>query len=93
MDVVWSEKFSLGQFPQHVTVADGRLFLVLADENTHRDTLRIYDETTMELLDEQLICTFTRQSNGFTFISLQWAMKNLYFSRYLKIYFAKREHL
>jgi len=73
MDVVWSEKFALGQFPQHVTVADGRLFLVLADENTRRDTLRIYDETTMELLDEQCICTFAdwrdRGANGITYMT------------------------
>ena len=55
MDVVWSEKFALGQLPNWIAVVGGKLFLSVGDVNEKCEYLRIYDEASMTLLSEERI--------------------------------------
>jgi len=54
-NIVWKEQFVLGQFPGDITVLNGKVYLVMVDENNDTSSVRVYDEETMELLCEQVV--------------------------------------
>ena len=47
-NIVWSETFRVGQFPECLTVAGGRLFMALRDHLDDMAKICVYDEQTME---------------------------------------------
>ena len=49
-NVVWSETFRVGQFPECIAVVDGRVYLSVRDRLDGMAKIHVYDEETMEKL-------------------------------------------
>ena len=47
-NIVWSEQFELGQFPECVAVVGDRLFMSMRDRLDNKAKIYVYDEQTME---------------------------------------------
>ena len=49
-NILWSKQFQLGQYPEFLTVLNGRLYMSMRDRLDGKAKIYVYDEPTMELL-------------------------------------------
>lgn len=47
-NIVWKEKFTLGEFPECLAVVNGYVFMSLRDKNNNISKIKIYKDDTME---------------------------------------------